>query len=376
MSRNPVAAYTHARLPHGRRSSSRISSGKRCSTRPPTRPWATPRRTSRGNTRSRGRRSTPLPRRASSARSRRSRAGFFAGEITPVKNESVRARRATSRAASSCKRRQGARRRHPCAPLAGRGAGRHPPGLRRRADRRQFLGHRRWRGGRAGRLLRALRQDSTASPPLARIVAGATVGVPPEIMGIGPVPAIKAVLARAGLEALRYRPLRDQRGLRRAGDGLRARARPRRGQAQRQRRRHRHRPSAGRHRRAPRRHAGARAARAAAALRHRLRLHRRRPGHRAADRKPRRPPHGRTDHGHQRTRRDRDRRRLRPWRGDRGRAARAGAKVACLDVNLDGARAVADEDRRLRRPVRRHRMPSNRSGAGARRAPSTAPRAS
>jgi acetyl-CoA C-acetyltransferase len=35
--------------------------------------------------------------------------------------------------------------------------------------------------------------------PLARIVACATVGVPPEIMGIGPVPAIKAVLARAGL---------------------------------------------------------------------------------------------------------------------------------------------------------------------------------
>jgi acetyl-CoA C-acetyltransferase len=35
---------------------------------------------------------------------------------------------------------------------------------------------------------------------LARIVTGATVGVPPDIMGIGPVPAIKAVLARAGLE--------------------------------------------------------------------------------------------------------------------------------------------------------------------------------
>jgi acetyl-CoA C-acetyltransferase len=35
--------------------------------------------------------------------------------------------------------------------------------------------------------------------PLARIVAGAAVGVPPEIMGIGPVPAIKAVLARASL---------------------------------------------------------------------------------------------------------------------------------------------------------------------------------
>ncbi len=35
--------------------------------------------------------------------------------------------------------------------------------------------------------------------PLARIVASATVGVQPDIMGIGPVPAIKAVLARAGL---------------------------------------------------------------------------------------------------------------------------------------------------------------------------------
>jgi acetyl-CoA C-acetyltransferase len=35
--------------------------------------------------------------------------------------------------------------------------------------------------------------------PLARLVAGAAVGVPPEIMGIGPVPAIKAVLEQAGL---------------------------------------------------------------------------------------------------------------------------------------------------------------------------------
>jgi len=38
-----------------------------------------------------------------------------------------------------------------------------------------------------------------ARPPLARIVAGAAAGVPPEIMGIGPVPAIRAVLDRAGL---------------------------------------------------------------------------------------------------------------------------------------------------------------------------------
>jgi acetyl-CoA C-acetyltransferase len=30
--------------------------------------------------------------------------------------------------------------------------------------------------------------------PLARIVGGASVGVPPEVMGIGPVPAIRALL--------------------------------------------------------------------------------------------------------------------------------------------------------------------------------------
>jgi acetyl-CoA C-acetyltransferase len=36
--------------------------------------------------------------------------------------------------------------------------------------------------------------------PLARVVAAAAVGVAPDIMGIGPVPAIKAVLDRAGLK--------------------------------------------------------------------------------------------------------------------------------------------------------------------------------
>jgi acetyl-CoA C-acetyltransferase len=36
--------------------------------------------------------------------------------------------------------------------------------------------------------------------PLARILAGVTVGVPPDVMGIGPVPAIKAVLERARLK--------------------------------------------------------------------------------------------------------------------------------------------------------------------------------
>ena len=36
--------------------------------------------------------------------------------------------------------------------------------------------------------------------PLARVVAAAVVGVPPEIMGIGPAPAIQLLLERAGLK--------------------------------------------------------------------------------------------------------------------------------------------------------------------------------
>jgi acetyl-CoA C-acetyltransferase len=42
--------------------------------------------------------------------------------------------------------------------------------------------------------------NKNGKKPLARIVASAAVGVPPEVMGIGPVPAIKAVLERAGLK--------------------------------------------------------------------------------------------------------------------------------------------------------------------------------
>ena len=44
------------------------------------------------------------------------------------------------------------------------------------------------------------RGKANGDKPIARIVAGATVGVPPEIMGIGPAPAIRAVLDKAGLK--------------------------------------------------------------------------------------------------------------------------------------------------------------------------------
>ena len=41
---------------------------------------------------------------------------------------------------------------------------------------------------------------ASGKQPLGRIVAGANVGVPPDVMGIGPVPAIRSVLQRAGIE--------------------------------------------------------------------------------------------------------------------------------------------------------------------------------
>ena len=40
---------------------------------------------------------------------------------------------------------------------------------------------------------------SQKKKPLARVVAAAVVGVPPEIMGIGPAPAIRLLLERTGL---------------------------------------------------------------------------------------------------------------------------------------------------------------------------------
>ena len=42
--------------------------------------------------------------------------------------------------------------------------------------------------------------DSTGRKPLGRVAAAAAVGVPPEIMGIGPAPAIRLLLERTGLK--------------------------------------------------------------------------------------------------------------------------------------------------------------------------------
>jgi acetyl-CoA C-acetyltransferase len=50
----------------------------------------------------------------------------------------------------------------------------------------------------SGPVARAWSQ-AAGRPPLARVAAAAVVGVPPEIMGIGPAPAIRLLLARSGL---------------------------------------------------------------------------------------------------------------------------------------------------------------------------------
>ena len=62
--------------------------------------------------------------------------------------------------------------------------------------------------------------------PRARIVGMATAGVAPRIMGIGPAPATRKVLALAGPEARPDRRDRAQRGVRGAGARRAARARP------------------------------------------------------------------------------------------------------------------------------------------------------
>ena len=43
------------------------------------------------------------------------------------------------------------------------------------------------------------RRDATAGPPLARVVTSAVAGVDPSVMGLGPIPATRHALARAGL---------------------------------------------------------------------------------------------------------------------------------------------------------------------------------
>lgn len=125
-------------------------------------------------------------------------AGFFAGEIVPVSNETFELEGYKPRGIRLAGK----------APVADRDT--HP-----RLSPPEVLGRLRpvfkdgvQTGGNSSALTDAAAAALVASGPatrawggrpLARLVAAAAVGVPPEIMGIGPAPAIRLLLERAGL---------------------------------------------------------------------------------------------------------------------------------------------------------------------------------
>ncbi len=114
---------------------------------------------------------------------------------------------------------------------------------------------------------------------LARLVAYAHAGVEPQVMGLGPIPAVKRAFEKAGLKASDMDVIESNEAF-----AVQAMAvtgpRPRSGQGQPQRRRGRAGPSDRRDRRDPDREGALRARAHEEALRARDHVHRRRPGHR------------------------------------------------------------------------------------------------
>ena len=128
---------------------------------------------------------------------------------------------------------------------------------RRHRHRRQRVRHQRRRRGDRRDVGSARRQERG----LQAVRDGrsyASVGVEPRIMGIGPVPAVRKALERAGLELARHRPVRAQRGVRGAVARRAAGARRSTRSGSSERRGDRARPSDRRQRRADPRHAAAR----------------------------------------------------------------------------------------------------------------------
>ena len=121
--------------------------------------------------------------------------------------------------------------------------------------------------------------------PRARYVAGAVAGVAPRVMGIGPVPATRKVLALAGPDHRADGRHRAERGVRGPGPRRAARPRRRRRRAAResQRRRDRARPPPRRERRAARDHGHVSTGPIGRTLRPLHDVHRRRPGDQCRD---------------------------------------------------------------------------------------------
>ena len=172
-----------------------------------------------GRTRSRSR--------ASSARSPRSRP---AGSTT----RSSRSRSRSGRASRSSSTRD----EHPRADTTRRGARQAAAGLPARAARSPPATARASTTARR-RCCWSRRSGPARSgcEPMARVVSTAVAGVDPAVMGIGPVPATRKALERAGIARRRPRPRRAQRGVRVAVARVHRRARPGPCEGQRQRRR-------------------------------------------------------------------------------------------------------------------------------------------
>ncbi len=144
------------------------------------------------------------------------KAGEFTDEMTPIEVVEKFPDLASDELAVEDP--HGEPRRRPARRHLARGAGQAAPGVRRQGQRhrrQQLADVRRRRRADPGQSERALKQFDLT--PLARFVSFAVKGVPPEIMGIGPIDAIPAALASAGLHCRRHRLDRAQRGLRRAG---------------------------------------------------------------------------------------------------------------------------------------------------------------
>src|SRR5215472_9203620 len=117
------------------------------------------------------------------------KSGFLAGEIAPVKNETFEQEGFAPRALKLSGANELAADTHV-----------RPSPLEALAAIRPAFGGVQTGGNSSAIVASSDYAKTSGKPALARILAGATVGVPPDVMGIGPVPAIKAVLERAGLK--------------------------------------------------------------------------------------------------------------------------------------------------------------------------------
>ena len=130
-------------------------------------------------------------------------------------------------------------------------------------------------------LARAEAAETAGLKAQARILGYAHAGVRPEVMGIGPIPAVQRLMERTGLTVDDFDVIEFERGVRGAGAGGQPGPGARPGEGEPERRRHRPRPPGRRDRGDPRRQGHRRAGADGRAARARHHVHRRRPGHRA-----------------------------------------------------------------------------------------------